>query len=445
MRFTQQSFNQLQVKLKQLLFKPLSLFGINPSIQVTAMWSMLESFSCPLFSMILIPILTYSLGLEKYGLYVMVIAFVGLLGFTGLGMNTAVTYYLALNHQTSNVKNIAERIGTAISITLLGTVTFSMVLVLVFNLFQTTLQSLYPQLITQPFLIYEALLLLIFTQCDTVISAALKGLQQFKTSSKLEFLIRFIGFITLALVAIKLKNVTAIIICAVIIAFLSLLLRYYTLRKVVDLHLSDIKLNRKYTKEFFHFGKWMTFQTISGAIFASLDKILLGLLFNTTIVGAYNIMVSITQLSHYVLASASSFILPKISASTTNIKILQTVYYKSLAASALVTFIMLFFLTMLYPFIQEHFHLGDIKYEYFTLLISYGILAMGVSPYFFALGFGKVKLLSNMNTLSAIIGIIAMMSLIPNYGIFGAALSRVAYTIAGTLTFFIPPLLFKTK
>lgn len=436
-------FNKMQVKLMQLLFKPLLRFGINPSIQATAMWSMLESFSSPLFSLILIPILTHSLGLEKYGLYVMVMAFVGLLSFTGLGMNTAITYYLAVNHQTSNVKNIAERLGTAISITLLGTVTFSIIVLLAFNLFQTTLQAFYPQLIKQQFLIYGALLLLIFTQCDTVISAALKGLQQFKASSKLEFLIRFIGFITLVLVATKLKNVTAIIIFAVIIAFLSVLLRYNTLRKVVDLHLSDIKLNRLYANELFHFGKWMTLQNISGAIFGSLDKIMLGFFFSTTVVGTYNIIISITQLSHYVLASACSFILPKISASTANVKIFKKIYYKSLVVSALLTFSMMFVLTILFPFIKSHFNLGNIESEYFILLISYGVLAMCVPPYFFALGFGKVKLLSNINTISAVVGIVAIMSLIDKYQILGAALSRVTYTLAVTLTFFIPPLLFK--
>ena len=436
---------QLRIKLMQLLFKPLSRFGINPSIQATAMWSMLESFSSPLFSLILIPILTHNLGLEKYGVYVMVMAFVGLFSFTGLGMNTSITYYLAVNHQTPNTKNIAERLGTALSITLISTITFSLIFLLAFTLFAPALQKMYPQLITQQPLVYAALFLLIFTQCDMVISAALKGLQHFKTSSKLEFLIRLIGFIIVALVAIMLKNVVAIVLSAVIIAFLSVLSRYISISKVADLHLSDIKLNKQYAGEFFHFGKWMTLQNISGAIFGSLDKIMLGLFFNTTVVGTYNIIVSITQLSHYVLASACSFILPKISASAASIKTLQKVYYKSLVISALVTLLMIFILTMLYPFIKGHFNLGDIKSEYFILLISYGVLAMGVPPYYFALGLGKVKLLSNINTISAVVGIVAIMSLINNYEILGAALSRVAYTLAVTLTFFVPPLLFKIK
>lgn len=426
-----------------LLFKPLSRLGISPTNQSTAMWSMLESFASPLFSLILIPILTHNIGLEKYGQYVMVMAFVGLFGFTGFGMNTSITYYLAVNHQSSDAKEIAGRLGTALCITLIGTVTFSLIFLLSLSLYAPALQPSYPQLIMQKNLVYAALLLLISSQCDIVISAALKGLQQFKTSSHVEFLVRLTSFIGVALVAVLSKEVAPIILVTVINAFLSVLLRYNVLRKKAGIQLSHLKLNKKIAVEFFHFGKWMTLQNVSGAILSSLDKLMLGFLFNSTVVGVYNIIVSISQLSHYVVASASSFILPKISASTASITVLKSNYYKSLIVSATAALLIMFVLTILYPFIENHFNLGHIKYEYFILLASYGVLAICVPPYYFSLALGKVKLLSNINTLSAIVGIATIMLLVNNYGILGAALSRIAYTLVVTLTFFVPTYLFK--
>lgn len=412
-------------------------------MQANAIWSVLESFSSPLFSLLLIPILTHSLGLEKYGLYVMVTAFVGLLSFTGLGMNTAIVYYLAVNKGAHNVNDIAERLGTAILITLLGTVTASILIFSGLNLFKGKIQEIFPQLITDKYLIYGGLLILIFNQCDMVISAAMKGMQKFKKSSQLEFLIRLLGFILMALASIILKNVMAIILLSVIIAFLGMLLRFFALSKLTNLNLGDIKLNKKYAWEFFYFGKWMTLQVISGSIFGSLDKLMLGMSFNTTIVGAYNIIVSFTQLSHYVLASACSFILPKISASSASLEILRKNYYRSLVVSAVVSILIMFLLVLFYPYIKVHFDLTDIKYEYFILLISYGVLALCVPPYYFILGFGRVRLLSTLNTISAVVGIVAILFLINRYGILGAVLSRTAYTIIVTLTLFIPPLLIK--
>jgi O-antigen/teichoic acid export membrane protein len=186
----------------------------------------------------------------------------------------------------------------------------------------------------------------------------------------------------------------------------------------------------------------MTLQNLSGAIFGSLDKILLGLLFNTNVVGMYSIMISVTQLGHYVFASASSFIMPKISSCSTK-KTMQVFYTKALVVSAMVTFATLFILTMLYPLVHDRFNLGNVKIEYFTLLISYGVLTMCVTPYNFALGFGKVKLLSYINSIAALIGIFTMMCLINDYGILGASIARLIYTIIGIITFLIPITYFK--
>jgi O-antigen/teichoic acid export membrane protein len=433
----------LKAKFIKIIFEPLLRLGFSHKIQATALWSMLESFSNPFFSLLLLPIFTHNLGLENYGLYVMVMAFVSLFGFAGLGMNTSVTYFLAANYKTSNPKQIAERLTSALLITLISTIFFSCLFLLMLHIFEIQFKEHYPQLIGKEKLIYIALGLVVVTQLDAVVSSAIKGLQQFKTSSKVEFVLRSLSFMTVALIAITQKTIESIILVSLILALFNIIVRYVLLSKTVIFRIGEIKINKQFTSEHFNFGKWMTLQNLSGAIFSSLDKILLGLLFNTTIVATYNIITSITQLSHYILASAISFIMPKVSA---NLKIntrLQDSYYKVLALSALVTFLMLFILAILYPFVSNHFNLGSIENEYFLLLLSYGILAMCVPPYFFALAFGKVKLLSNINTVSAIVGIIAMIYLINPLGIYGAALARLSYAIIVITTFLIPSVFFK--
>jgi O-antigen/teichoic acid export membrane protein len=428
----------LKAKLAQIFFEPLLRLGFSHKTQASALWSLLESFSSPFFSLLLIPIFTHNLGLENYGMYVMVMALVSFFGFTGLGMSTSVTYYLAVNYQTSNSKEIAQRLSSALLITLIGTVLFSCIFLLVLNIFETQFKEHYPQLSYKQQLIYIALGLVVITQLDIVVSSAIKGLQQFKTSSKLEFVLRLLSFMVVALVAVKQKNVEAIVLVVLVMAILNLIVRYSMLNKIVNFDVREIKINKQITHELFHFGKWMTLQNLSGAIFGSLDKILLGTLFNTTIVGVYNIIISVTQLSHYVLASISSFITPKISSILATKKRLRDIYYKALAASVLVTFTMLVILTILYPLVHDYFHLGSVKDVYFILLISYGVLAMCVQPYNFALGFGKVKLLSNINMISALVGVVAMMYFINLNGILGAAIARLAYAMVVSTTFLVP-------
>lgn len=416
---------------------------MNHQLQVTALWSMLESFSNPFFTLILIPIFIYSLGLDKYGLYVMIIAFLSLFSFTSLGMSTAITYYLALNHQNSDINYISKKIGTSIAITLLGTVVSSLIILFFYSVYSPELYKIYPQLFTYQYIVLIILILLITTQFDVVMSAALKGLRVFEESSKLEFFIRLFNFLVLSIVTITLKNLLMVIFFALLLSIFNLYFRYKKLAKLVNFNFKQITLNKTSALELIHFGKWMTLQNISGAIFGSLDKIVLGYYNGSALVGTYNILVSVTQLSHYFLANTSSFISPKIAASKASMIELRKKYSQSLTISACITIFIVLILAAVYPLMASYFGLNSVRNEYFILLISYGVLAMCIPPYYFALGFGKVKLLSNINTLSAVVGVLAIFILVHKYEMLGAVISRVIYTSFVTITFLIPALIFK--
>ena len=437
-----------------VISKPLQCFivfalkkaGISQVVGAAAFWSLVESLSAPFFSLMLMPILARNLGLANYGVYVMAMAFIALSGFTGLGMNTTITYYLAKNSISQHLsyqKNIAQQLTTALVITLIGTAGFATLFILATYLSQGYLKTNHPQWFVYSGLKVQVVLLLIFTQCDMVISAALKGLQHFKTSALCEFLIRLLSFALLAVAAFYYKQVEIIIGVSVLVSALSLVIRLVIMLKTANLRLNDLRYNKNEAKAFFHFGKWMTLQNISGAIFGSADKLVLGALFGTALVGAYNILITFAQLIHFALSSASSFILPKVSKANLPIRSVKTLYIKSLFISVISTLSLALILYSIYFYIQAHFKLPNLHREYILLLISFSILAMNIPPYYFALGFGKVKSLSTINIISGILGTIACLVLIPVYGILGACIARLLYAGAVCITFAIPNTIFK--
>lgn len=422
--------------------------GISQSVGAAAFWSMVESFSAPFFSLMLMPILTRNLGLANYGVYVMAMAFIALSGFTGFGMNTAITYHLAKNSAYPNLdykKHIAQQLTTALAITLIGTVGFATLFLSATYLSHGYLKINHPQWLTYSGLKIQVVLLLIFTQCDMVISAALKGLQHFKTSALCEFLIKLIGFALLSAVAFYYKQVEIIIDVAVLVSTLSLIIRLVVMRKTADLKINDMRFNINEAKDFFSFGKWMTLQNMSGVVFSTVDKLVLGAFYGAALVGIYNILITFAQLIHFALSSALSFILPKVSKTNLSIIVVKTSYYKSLLISGCSTLVLALMLYSFYFYIQRHFKLPDLHSEYVLLLVSFSILAMNIPPYYFALGFGKVKALSTINIFSGILGTIACLVLIPIYGILGACIARIFYAGASCITFVILRSIFKTK
>lgn len=432
----------MHTKLKQFVFKPLSHFGISHKLQATVLWSMLDSFSNPLFSLLLIPIFTHNLGLENYGLYVMVMAFVGFFGFTGLGMNTSITYCLAVNYETPNPKHIAARLGSALALTLFGTVLFSCVFLSALNIFTLPLKVYFPQLIAQQQLIYSALMLIVITQLDMVVSASLKGLQQFKISSKVEFVLRLFSFVIVAFVAIMQKNVVAIVLTTLIMALFNLITRYATLNKIVHFHFSDIKINKQRANELFHFGKWMTLQNIAGACFGSIDKLVIGSLLGNKVLGAYNVLLSITQLVHYIPANMLTFIMPKVAKNSESVSI--SLLKKIFTLTAIVSIFFAVLIIIFKKFIFLKFYL-DSSYDalFYWLILSYVLLSLNVPSYFVALGMNLIKAVSLQCIIGSVIGVISMLILIARYGLLGTVASKLIYSVIAI--FLIVPVLRKMK
>ncbi len=409
--------------------------GISQSVGAAAFWSMVESFSAPFFSLMLMPILTHNLGLANYGVYVMAMAFIALSGFTGLGMNTAITYHLAKNSAYPNYdykKNIAQQLTTALIITLIGTVGFATLFLSATYLSQGYLKINHPQWLVYSDLKIQVVLLLIFTQCDMVISAALKGLQHFKTSALCEFLIKLIGFALLSTAAFYYKQVEIIIGVAVLVSALSLITRLVVMRKTADLKINDMRYNINEAKGFFNFGKWMTLQNISGAIFGSIDKLVLGAFYGTALVGIYNILLTLAQLVHFCTASVLSFIMPKIALNNNilTIKKITKIFSITTALSLLMSIIMALFM----PIVFSYFKLSyQYKSAFYLLIFCYFILSLNVPSYYMALGMKLVKAISMQCIVGAGMGIIALFLYIESYGIYAAIGSKFIYCLFALL------------
>lgn len=429
-------------KLKQLMFAPLLRYGISHKLQATALWSALESFSSPFFTLLLIPVFTHNLGLENYGLYVMLMAFVSFFSFTGLGMNTSITYYLAVNYETSNPQNIAQRLGSALFLTLLGTLVFVCVFLLTFQVLKPLLQTYRPEFIIQRNLIYLALMLVVITQLDLVVSASLKGLQQFKTSSKLEFSLRLLSFTAIAVVAFTQKNVFSVALVTSIMSVFTLIFRYKILSELVQFHFFEIKLNKQNFLELFQFGKWMTLQNIAVSCFGSIDKLVIGSVLGSKELGIYNVLSSLTQLIHFIPANTLNFMMPKIA------RIKGKISISTLKKIFLLISITSFFLSCLFMFAKNllftTFHIySDYNTLYYSLIFCYFLLSLNIPSYFAGLGMNLIKAVSLQCVLGSILGVSSLLLFIFSYGILAAVASKFIYSLVAI--FLIIPVIRKIK
>jgi O-antigen/teichoic acid export membrane protein len=351
-------------------------------------------------------------------------------------MNTAVTYEIAKKLTSANLRELRIIFSAALITSLVGTLFFSVFILLIscavaFNVipdyFNWKLNFRFIPLV---------ILILIFSQIDSILSASLKGLHQFKFSSFAELFIRFFNLTLIALVAFFSKDVYLVLAALMICSVTSVIVRYLFLRHFIKFIFLDIKTLKKSAVLLFKVGKWMTLQGIAGNIYASLDKLIVGFFLGTSVLGAYSILSMFGQLIHFIPASMLQFIMPKVAAQN---RCMSTSNFRKLClASLLISFSITFLLITFKSFIFTHFLL-NIEYTsiFYLIICSYFLLSLSAPSFYIAIAMNMSKVISFISTISVILGISVMLYFIEGYGIFSVVSARLIYSIVALTYFFL--------
>jgi O-antigen/teichoic acid export membrane protein len=343
-------------------------------------------------------------------------------------MNTSITYELASKKRYISPDQMAILVSTAIILTVVGTVIFAIVFLCITlgapNFISSHLVSMH----LHENWFWIALLILFFNQLDVLLSSSLKGIHAFRISSILEVFIRFYSLISIGLVAWFYRDVYEVLITVIINLVISCLLRLGGLSFNSKIKFKKVFFDSKCAKELLAVGKWMTLQSVAGTMYSYLDKILVGVFFGNESVGFYNILITFTQIIHFIPASILSFIMPKVSTTKAyfnKIRFIKTSIYSAIASSLIFIIIIL-----LKKMIFSHFHI-DYSYEnlFYILALCFLILSYSVPAYYVALGLNLSKIVSLIGMSAAFLGIASMYLLMELYGLWGLACSRILYSV----------------
>ncbi|MEG9295979.1 MATE family efflux transporter [Mangrovibacillus sp. Mu-81] len=229
----------------------------------------------------------------------------------------------------------------------------------------------------------------------------------------------------------------------VVIAFyisiiMSLLIYLITNKKMF----SKINFNSK----FFKYSVPLTFATMLGVIMDRIDIIMIGNMIGKTDVGVYQIATQVATFTSIILYIYNSVFGPKISKLyyTDNIKTLKKVYIKSTRLLALLSFLIFVVILVFNQFILSLFGEVFIKGDLALLIRSLGqfINAAVGSVWLMLAMTGSTKSQMYTNLIACLMNIILNFTLIPVFGITGAA---IASTISVIFTNIIGYFLLRKK
>jgi O-antigen/teichoic acid export membrane protein len=407
-----------------------------------AAYSVADYLASPLFMIAAAPFLVARLGLEQYGLWMLVNALTGTMGVFSMGLGDATVKYVSTHRGRNDPVGVQKVFSSTLTgSALLGGLLGALIL-LGAPLLARQVFRIEPQHQTAALhAIQLGALIPLLRAIESVLVNTLRAYEQYGSPARISVVVKVAIVGSAVVLAGFSRGVEAIIAATAAAIALGVLLQAFTVSRLIRGISFSFTLDRAAWKEVFGFGFYSWVQLLGAMVFNQADRLLIGSLLGTTAVAYYTICMQLAQQVHGIVGAGFNFIFPHISArhEAGESDQLKRVYRLAVGVNvALVVLLcvplLIFGKTILTLWMGADF--ANRSYHLLTVLVvAFAVLAINVVPHFALLGLGKVRFVSLVNLAGGVLSLAAGASLIPFFGLIGAAVGRLLYGPIITLNY----------
>lgn len=408
-----------------------------------ALYSIAEYIALPVSMVVAAPFLVRELGLPQYGIWMLVSAILGSVGILSTGFGDATVKYASTYRAKNDWTGVERTIRATLTINILLGTLFAVLMAwaapyAVHNIFKIE-PEFYTVTITA---IRISAVILILRSVESVFVSTLRAFERYGPPVKLNVFLRAIVVITAVVLAALGKGVVAIMWGTLFWSALVVVMQARAARRVAGPFNVFPTLQLGALREVFSFGCFSWLQALAGVTFSYADRFLVAAMMGTAPVGVYVLCVQVTQPIHGLASAAFNFVFPHLSlrheAGEVHgpRRVFRLAMFANFVVTALVTVPFVCFgrpLLRLWigPQFAEQAHV-----VLAVLAIGFAILAINVVPYYTLLAWGQVRFVSLVNLAGGVLSLACAVTLIPLFGLTGAALGRIIYGPVVSLSFF---------
>jgi O-antigen/teichoic acid export membrane protein len=397
-------------------------------------YSLIEYIAQPALMVISAPFLVGRLGLDRYGIWVLVSSFTGTVGIFQIGLGDAIIKYVSSykgRNDTAGVSRIIS--GTLALSALLGAlpalVLFLAAPYLVHHVFKINPDN-YLEAIRA---IQIGGLLLWIQGIFQVFSNTLKAYEEYGPPAKISVLVKSATILGAVCLVFLGRGVVAILLVTAAVTLAGTYLQAAAARRVLQVPSLWPRLDRKAWSAILGFGFYSWIQNAAGVAFSQADRLLIAMMLGTGSLTYYTLCVQVAQQIHGLVAAAFGFLFPHISAKheAGNKRGVRNAFRLAVLVNvglsvALTAPLVLLGRRILTLWMGAEF--ATHSYQVLIILaVGFCALSLNVVPHFTLLGLGKVRFLSFSNLLGGTISLVGAALLIPPFGLIGAAAGRLFY------------------
>ncbi|HEX7260092.1 MAG TPA: flippase, partial [Candidatus Saccharimonadia bacterium] len=374
------------------------------------------------------PFIVHALGTEQYGIYSLVIAFVGFFGFLDLGIAPSLVKYVseynarkddnAINLLFNSALFLYLTIGIMAAFLIAGFGRFYAP-----DVWKTSAENA-PLLQT---VLYIAAIGFLINMVLTAFSALPSALQRFDITSKINLVVTTISTGLTVLLLLAGEGLVAIVALGIFTSLAALLVYHFINRRLLPALRLKPHIDRKMLKLVLVFGGYATIGTLASVILLQLDKFIIGATLGASAVAFYVIPGNLAVKIHGTISALTAIIFPLSSElfATGNLERLHSLYFR--ATRLVLTFITVAVTPMYvfaHPFLLHWIGVSFAQNSTLVmqlLLATYSILSLTAIPFFVLYGAGKPKMAALFSVISGVLNVALILILIPRFGINGAA------------------------
>jgi len=399
-----------------------------------AFGSVAEYIAQPVSMLLAAPLLVHKLGLQQYGVWMIVSAILGSVGILSTGFGDATVKYLSTYRGQKNPAGVQRTIQATLSINLtLGAV------------FGALVWLNAPFIVEQVFKVNPALrhasieairisaVVLLLRSIESVFVSVLRAFERYGPAVKLNVFLRCIVVVSAVVIAETGHGVEAIMASTLLWSALVVVLQALAARNVVGTLNPFPTFSRPAIAEVFSFGCFSWFQALAGVAFIYADRFLVAAMLGTVPVAIYVLCIQVAQPIHGLASAAFNFLFPHLSsrygAGETGGP--RRVYRLALLANSSVAVMLGLPLIVLgKPVLALWMGNAFATQGYIALAllaVANVILAVNVVPHYTLLAMGKVRFVSLVNVSGGLSSLTMAALLVPSFGLLGAAAARLLY------------------
>jgi O-antigen/teichoic acid export membrane protein len=401
-----------------------------------ALYSMVEYIAQPLSMLVAAPFLVHKLGLQQYGVWMLVSSVLGSMGILSTGFGDATVKYVSAYRGQNNLAGVESTIRATLTIngvlgTLFGMLVWFSSAYSVNHIFKIEAALHTPCI--------EALrisaVILAVRSVESVFVSTLRAFERYGPPVKLNVFLRAMVVVSAVVFAAVGNGVVAIMGATLFWSALVVALQAIAARRVIGRLNLFPTFERTALGEVLSFGCFSWLQALAGVVFSYADRFLVAAMLGTTPVAIYVLCVQVAQPIHGLAAAGFNFVFPHISsrhgAGETHGP--RRVFRRSLLTSLALSLALALPVVMLAKPILRLWmgkQVADEGHLVLALLaVAYALMALNVVPHYALLAFGRVRLIAGLNLSSGIFLTLLMALLVPAFGLAGAATGRIVYSL----------------